>query len=68
MIVVSVESNIFKDGFGDGVLDGHVHQLDVLGVGRTGRLNKDLPVARVRIPVPRYCSHKIRPKTDWNDL
>ena len=47
---VSIEADVLKDGFGDGVLDGDVDQLDVLGVGGAGRLNEDLPVARVLVP------------------
>jgi hypothetical protein len=46
----SVEANVFQNSFCDGVLHGHVNQLDVLRVRGARRLHEDLALVRVRVP------------------
>ena len=46
----SIKTDIFENSFCDGVLHGHVHQLDVLRVRGARRLNKDLSLIGVRVP------------------
>ena len=48
----SVESDVFKNGLRDGVLDDDVDELDVLGVGGARRVQENLTIVRIRVPGP----------------